>query len=62
MGKGIGRRIRRGAAAVALGVVGVTVPLTLTATAASAKSCKWVQVSYDPVTGTSVWQCVTSRP
>ena len=43
-------------------VFGGLVPMTLAAPA-EAKSCKWVQISYDPATGTGVAACLgRNRP
>ena len=54
-------RIPRRLAAVVVAAASVVVPAVATAPAASARSCKWVLVSYDPTTDTSVWQCSTAR-
>lgn len=54
------RRTRLAAAALAL-AISAGVPLAVTS-AASAKSCKWVTISYDPATGTSVHVCTIGRP
>lgn len=41
--------------------IGGAIP-TLTTAPAQAKRCKWVAVSYDPVTRTTVWECRINRP
>ena len=55
------RVIRRLVGLVAAGSLSLIAPM-VAAPAAHARSCKWVLVSYDPTTGTSVYACSTARP
>ena len=53
-------RIRRLVLTLAIASAAVVGPV-VAAPAAHARSCKWVLVSCDPTTGTSVWTCSTAR-
>ena len=54
-------RIHRLLFTLAIAGAAVVGPIVV-APAAQARSCKWVLVSTDPATGTSVWTCSTARP